>query len=169
MSADSCPHCGGDVSHASAYCRHCSRRVLDAKSCPTCKEPIHTDALFCPYCTQRIPTDRDRAAQQLDLEFRATHLGSLFTSGITGFFLPPYISISAGRIHVRKWSFLGLRCHHQELQVSRVASVRYTKGIFWGGILVETFGGSAEDIAEKGLRQRDARSMAEQLKSVLTQ
>jgi len=36
-----------------------------------------------------------------------------------------------------------------------------------GGILVETFGGSAEDISEKGLRQTDAQEMAEKLKSVL--
>ena len=57
--------------------------------------------------------------------------------------------------------------HHQEIQVSRVASVRYTRGVFWGGILVETFGGSAEDISEKGLRQEDAREMAEKLKAVL--
>jgi hypothetical protein len=104
------------------------------------------------------------------LEFRATRLGAFFTSGgITGLFLPPFISVSKGRIQIRKWSILGLRRHHQEIQVSRVASVRYTKGVFWGGILVETFGGSAEDIAEKGLRQDDARQMAEQLKSVLTQ
>jgi len=107
--------------------------------------------------------------QEIHFEIRATRLGSLFTSGITGFFLPPYISVSGGHIHVRKWSFLGLRRHHQEIQVSRVASVRYTKGIFWGGILVETFGGSAEDITENGLRQHDARSMTEQLKSVLSE
>jgi len=48
-----------------------------------------------------------------------------------------------------------------------VASVRSTKGIFWGGLLVETFGGASEDLSEKGLRQEDARMMAEQLKECL--
>jgi len=102
------------------------------------------------------------------MEVQATHMGAFFTTGtITALFLPPFISVAGGQIRVRKWSLLGLRQHHQDIQVSRVASVRYTKGVFWGGILVETFGGSAEDISEKGLRQRDAREMAEQLKSVL--
>ena len=52
-----------------------------------------------------------------------------------------------------------MRRHSQELQVSKVASVRYTNGIFWGGLLVETFGGASEDLSEKGLRQEDARMM----------
>jgi len=41
-----------------------------------------------------------------------------------------------------------------------VASVRYTKGIFWGGLLVETFGGKSEDFSEKGLRQKDASALS---------
>jgi hypothetical protein len=94
-------------------------------------------------------------------------LGACFTGSFTGLFLPPFISVSDGRIRVKKWTLLGLRMHHQEIQVSRVASVRYTKGVFWGGILVETFGGSAEDISEKGLKQEDAREMSEKLKAVL--
>jgi len=165
-----CPHCGGETTPEAAFCRHCSRRVWQTKVCPSCREPIHEEAVVCPYCTQRVPSERDRAAGELHLEVRATHLGAFFTTGnVTGLLLPPVISVSGGRIRVSKWSFLGLRRHHQEIQVSRVASVRYTKGIFWGGILVETFGGSAEDISETGLRQHDAREMAERLKSVLTE
>jgi hypothetical protein len=114
-----------------------------------------------------MPKEWDKAAQSLDLEFRATRLGSLMTGTITGFFLPPFISVHEGRIRVMKWTILGLRRHHQEIQVTRVASVRYTKGIIWGSILVETFGGSSEDISEEGLKQNDARDMAEKLKSVI--
>jgi hypothetical protein len=33
--------------------------------------------------------------------------------------------------------------------------------------LVETFGGASDDLSEKGLRQEDARMMAEQLKECL--
>ena len=86
---------------------------------------------------------------------------------MTGLLFPPIISVSQGRVRVTRWSFLGLRTHHQEIQVSRVASVRYTKGIIWGGLLIETFGGASEDLSEKGLRQEDARNMANQLKAVL--
>jgi len=105
----------------------------------------------------------------LKLEVQATNFGALFANGsVTGFFFPPKISVSNGRIMVTKWSFLGLRTHHQEIQVSRVASVRYTKGVIWGGLLVETFGGAAEDLSERGLMQDDARMMADQLKAVLS-
>jgi len=170
MSENRCPHCGEEIPSGPAYCRACGRRTKDYRLCPGCNEPVAERALFCPYCTQRIPTERDQAAQELHIEFRATHLGAFFSTGsLTALFLPPFIDVSGGRVHVRKWTLLGLRRHHQEIQVSRVASVRYTKGVFWGGLLVETFGGSTEDISERGLRQEDARQMAEQLKSVLTE
>jgi len=102
------------------------------------------------------------------LEVRATHLGAFFGgNNFTGLFLPPIIRVHAARITVTKWTLLGLRRHTQEIQVSKVASVRYTKGIFWGGLLVETYGGASEDLSEKGLRQEDARMMVEQLKGGL--
>lgn len=168
MSKDLCPHCGGDVIHDAKYCQHCGRRAREYQLCPSCHEPMAASATHCPQCTLRVPSAKDRKSQELHLEFEATRLGAWLAGGnLTGLFFPPTISVSGGRIRVTKWTFFGLRQHQQEIQVSRVASVRYTKGVFWGGILVETFGGSAEDIAERGLRQVDAREMAEQLKSVL--
>jgi len=125
-------------------------------------------ATHCASCGQRPPTDQELAVRKLNLEVQATNFGALLTCGITGFFFPPVISVTDGRIKITKWSFFGLRTDHQEIQVSRVASVRYTKGVIWGGLLIETFGGAAEDLAQRGLRQEDARTMAEQLKSVLT-
>ena len=164
-----CPHCGGEGDSKADYCRHCARRVTDFVACEACKEPITRGATHCPYCTQRVPTEVDRALGQLQLTVRATNLGAFITSGrLTSLFLPPVISVSEGRIRVTKWTFLGLRIHHQEIQVTRVASVRYTKGIIWDGILIETFGGAAEDLSEKGLQQVDARTMADQLKAVLS-
>ena len=169
MAEPTCPHCGGSVVAEAPCCRHCGRRIADSKACPECREPISTNAGHCPYCAQKVPTERDLAARALRLEVRATHLGALFAGGqLTGLFLPPIISVSDGRIRVTKWTLLGLRRHQQEIQVSRVASVRYTKGVFWGGLLVETFGGASEDLSEKGLRQADAKNMSDQLKTVLS-
>ena len=162
-----CPHCGGQLNPDVSYCPHCARRARDYKLCPTCQEPVSTSANSCPHCASRVPTEQDRAAQEIHLEFRASRLGALFGGSFTGVLLPPFISVSEGRVRVMKWSLFGLRRHHQEIQVIRIASVRYTKGVFWGEILVETFGGSAEDIFEKGLRQKDAYEFAEKLKSVL--
>jgi len=164
-----CPHCGGDSASGAAYCRCCGRRIAEFITCRACREPIAKDATRCPFCTQPVPTEKDLAARALQLSVRATSLGAFFTGGgLTGLLFPPIISVSEGRIRVTKWGFLGLRTHHQEIQVSRVASVRYTKGIIWGGLLVETFGGATEDLAERGLRQEDARDMAERLKAVLS-
>lgn len=165
----SCPHCGGDCDGDAAYCRCCGHRIRDFTPCRACKEPIAKEATYCPFCSQTVPTDKDLAARSLQLTVRATNLGAFFTGGgFTGLLFPPIISVSQGRIRVKRWSFLGLRTHDQEIQVSRVASVRYTKGIIWGGLLVETFGGASEDLSEKGLHQDDARNMANQLKAVLS-
>lgn len=153
---------------AHKYCSHCGRRAEDFKLCPVCDEPLSSSAAFCPHCTQRLPSDVAAAAQALQLEVRATHLGAFLAGGsFTGLFLPPIIRVSQGRVMMTKWSLLGLRRHNQEIQVSRVASVRYTKGVIWGGLLVETFGGASQDLAEKGFRQDDARTMAAELKACL--
>ena len=101
MTDKRCPHCGGDLDPDVSYCRHCSRRVRDYKLCPSCHEPLSETATHCPFCTLRVPTDRDRKAQEIHLEFRATRLGACFTGSITGLLFPPFISVSEGRIRVR--------------------------------------------------------------------
>ena len=166
--AETCPHCGGSLISDFKYCPNCARRALDFQLCPKCEEPLSNSASSCPHCQYRIPTGKEAAANALDLTIRATHLGAFLAGGsFTGLFLPPIIRVSHGRITVTKWSFLGLRRHNLEIQVSRVASVRYTKGVIWGGLLVETFGGATQDMTEKGLRQDDAQTMVEKLKACL--
>lgn len=163
-----CPHCGTGISEGCSYCQSCTRRAIAYVLCERCREPVADDASCCPHCTSAFKGARERAAETLELEVRATHLGAFFGGGnFTGLIVPPIIKVRAGLITVTKWSLLGLRRHKQEIQFSRVASVRYTKGVFWGGLLVETFGGSAEDLSEKGLRQEDAATMAEGLKACL--
>jgi hypothetical protein len=163
-----CPHCGSAIAEGFAYCQKCGRRAIDYVLCEECFEPVAIGASSCPHCTSSVKREKEKAAESLELEVRATHLGAFLGGGnFTGLFLPPIIKVRAGRITVTKWSLLGLRQHSQEIQVSRVASVRYTKGVFWGGILVETFGGASEDLNERGLRQDDAKTMTEQLKGCL--
>ena len=166
--ANNCPHCGAELIGSYNYCQKCTRRAVEYSLCEKCHEPIAKNATSCPYCSHRLEGAKEKAAKAIELNVRATRLGAFFTTGIiTNLFLPPIIKIYAGRIMVTHWTLLGLRRHNQEIQVTRVASVRYTKGIIWGGILVETFGGASEDFKEKGLRQNDAREMAEQLKAAL--
>ena len=163
-----CPHCGAEIREGYNYCQRCARRVIDYVLCEKCREPVANDASSCPHCSSVFKGEKEKTAVELALEIRATHLGAFFGGGnFTGLFFPPIIRAHAGRITVTKWSLLGLRRHNQEVQVSKIASVRYTKGVFWGGLLIETFGGASEDLSEKGLRQGEARMMAEQLKSCL--
>jgi RNA polymerase subunit RPABC4/transcription elongation factor Spt4 len=165
---EKCPHCGSQVNTGYRYCPSCSRIVENYKFCKACIEPYSKKAKSCPYCQYQSTSHKNKVATSLELEVKATRLGALLAAGnITGLFFPPTIKVSKGRINVKKWSFLGLRTHHQEIQVTRVASVRYTKGIIWGELLIETFGGAAKDFTEKGLKQEDASLMAYQLKLCL--
>ncbi|MHC4247695.1 MAG: zinc ribbon domain-containing protein, partial [Planctomycetota bacterium] len=161
-----CPHCGAELAGGAMCCQGCGRRAVDYRTCPACREPVANEATYCPFCTQKVPTERQLAARALELEVRATRCGAFFTGGLTGLFLPPIITVRGGLITVTKWTILGLRRHQQEINVDRVASVRYTKGIIWGALLIETFGGASEDLTQRGLRQADAREMADQLKAV---
>ena len=163
-----CPHCGSRLRNEYNYCSSCTRLAVNYQNCEKCQEPYSNQADTCPHCQHKSATQQEQMAAALELEVTATRLGAFCTGGgITALFIPPHIKIHNGRVNVTKWSFFGLRVHHQEIQVTRVASVRYTKGVFWGGLLIETFGGAAEDLAERGLRQEDARIMTEQLKSCL--
>ncbi len=63
---------------------------------------------------------------------------------------------------------LGLRIHDQEIRVERIASVRTTKGIFWDALIIETFGGAADDLGQRGLRKSDAKRMASIIKAALS-
>ncbi len=164
----SCPHCGTALAAECKYCAACGRRAVDFLFCPKCDEPASIRAACCPHCGQKIPNPDRRELEALDIEVEVTHLGAFCAGGnVTGLFFPPVIRIHGGRISMTKWSLLGLRVHEQEIQLCRVASVRYTQGIIWAALLVETFGGASEDLVEKGFRQEDARRIATQLKACL--
>lgn len=103
------------------------------------------------------------AAQTIDanIEIKASRLGAFLTAGsFTSLFHPPVIHAAGDRVRVTSWSLLGLRIHDQEIRVERIASVRTTKGVFWDALVIETFGGATGDIAQRGLRKRDAQRMA---------
>jgi hypothetical protein len=51
--------------------------------------------------------------------------------------------------------------------MSRLASVRHTKGVIWSSLVFETFGGAAEDMGQHGLRHDDAINVALRIKEVI--
>lgn len=168
MPVTKCPHCIGEVAEEAKICKHCTRLIKDFQNCRHCLEPVATDALYCPYCTQKLTKPKTNQDQDLKFEATATRMGCFFAGGsITGLMKPSVIQVFGDRIVVTRWELLGLRKHSYEIQHNRLASVRYTSGVLWGGLLLETFGGASEDLTEKGLRQADARFIAEELKDVI--
>lgn len=167
-----CPHCGLDAASGATYCPHCTRRIVAFMLCSECREPVSIDAKYCPYCSQRVRRMRaDAAVQTIDanIEIKASRLGAFLTAGsFTSLFHPPVIHAAGDRVRVTSWSLLGLRIHDQEIRVERIASVRTTKGVLWDALVIETFGGATGDIAQRGLRKRDAQRMASIIKSALT-
>lgn len=154
------------------FCPHCTRRVLAYEYCSECREPVSIDAKYCPYCSQRIRHARpDSAAPTIDanIEIRASRLGCFLTTGsLTALFHPPVIHAAGDRVRMTSWSMLGLRIHDQEIRIERIASVRTTKGIFWDALIIETFGGTLDEIGQRGLRKSDARRLASIIKAALT-
>jgi len=169
MELKPCPHCFSKKPEEAAYCFSCTRLVHESIACEHCAEPIAVKASRCPYCTQKVPKRGHQKLADISMEVTAHRFGAFLTGGnITSLFKPPVIIVRDGKIMVSKWSFFGLRTHQAEISVDRVASVRYTRGVIWGGILVETFGGAAEDMKEGGLPQEDAKMLADRLKSVIS-
>lgn len=171
-----CPHCGGELIANSDYCCHCGRRVRDYEICFECKEPVNQNARYCPYCSQRVRKSHKSNihvnSQTMNLAIRATRMGALVSGfSITGFLKPPFIHAHNEVLRITRWSFLGLSKGKQEVQVTKIVSVRYSKGIIWGGILIEIQDdekGTEDLIRIGGFYQHEAQRMTSLLQSVLS-
>ncbi|MFG0331101.1 MAG: zinc ribbon domain-containing protein [Phycisphaerales bacterium] len=170
MSDLACPHCGAAIENGRKYCAHCARRAVDFALCPECEEPISTAARYCPHCTQRVR----RAAVievdepvELDLEIRATRLGSLLDAGsFPGFVRPARVLARESTLRVLTPALGGLTFTERSIPLHQIRRVRSVPGPLWGGIVVESEG-SAEDgeVAVRGLRKREANYLVFHLRS----
>jgi len=148
---------------------HCGRIVSGYRDCPACGEPVAADAAYCPSCTRKVPTELEERAKSFTASIAASPIGAFFSGGgLTSLFRPPRFEVSGGLVRLTKWSFLTLRVKQHEVRLDRVASVKYTKGVIWGGIYIETFGGATEDINQNGFDQIEARELAAQLKEIVS-
>lgn len=167
MSATACPHCLAEVPENARYCMHCARLMVGYALCRECREPIAEAAGRCAHCGEKVATEVELKARSIQMTIVANRIGAFVTSGgVTALFHPPQLEVAGGRVRATRWSLFGLRVDTQEIRFDRIASVKYTKGIFWGGLLIETFGGATEDLNLKGFDQDAAFQMAEELKAV---
>ena len=163
-----CPNCGDSISNPRYFCPHCTRPIRDTVSCDCCHEPIAAQAKKCPHCNTANVALLAAQAGQLQIMVQASPFGAFFaTWNFTSLFKPPVIEVKGGKINTTVWTFLTLRVHKSEIEMSRLASVRHTKGVIWSSLVFETFGGAAEDMGQHGLRHDDAINVAARIKEVI--
>ena len=144
-------------------CGSCGSNVGDVKICSHCAEAVRAEATTCPFCSADLqpPAPEEEALLEQPWVIYASPFGAAINEqSVTALIYPPVLTITPNEIHIRRRSFLGLRTMDQKISVSRVASVRAVKGIFWGGIVVETYGGASGDLAISGLDNEEARHTA---------
>ena len=166
-----CPFCRSSIATDAVKCPHCQSAVADYKICPDCRESVPAPAAVCKFCGHRwtAPAAREAGEEEVLRRVWADPLGGLVTMfSPTAVFFPPELTISRTEARVQKWSLFGLRVNRQRISLERVASVRYQKGILWGGVIIETFGGTTGDLAISGLSNRDARETALLLERLAT-
>lgn len=154
-----CPFCRAELAPGATKCAGCGSNVGDIQICTGCREPVRSGAPLCPFCGTRLVHEVEAFSELDDNPWviHASAFGAFITEQLpTALFYPPILTVSANEIHIRRRHFGGLRTSNQNVQISRVASVRALSGVFWGGLVIETYGGSAEDLAIMGLSKPDA-------------
>ena len=74
--------------------------------------------------------------------------------------MAPELFVSPTDIEFHSWSLFGLRSYDQKIPISRITSVRLVQGIFWGSIVIETFGGPVSELELRGMNKREAQDLA---------
>ena len=163
-----CPYCGDAISNPRYFCPHCTRPIRDTVSCEGCREPIAAQAKKCPHCNTANAALLAAQAGQLQISVTASPFGAFFSTwNFTSLFRPPVIEVKGGKINTTVWTFFTLRVHQSEIEMTRLASVRHTKGVIWSSLVFETFGGAADDMGQHGLRHDDAINVAARIKEVI--
>lgn len=159
----SCPFCLKPTAQGATKCGECGANIGDTQLCSACREPVRASATLCPFCgTDLRPPSQ--SATELEAEpwvVYASPLGAMVSEmSATALLFPPILTITPAEIHVRRRALFGLRTLDTKLAVSRVASVRAIKGVFWSSIIVETYGGASGDLSIAGLDKAEARETA---------
>lgn len=166
MAENQCPFCRSETPSEASKCSHCLSVIGEYKICPDCVESVSAQAKACKFCGYRWPTAVGAPGGETEVLSRiwANNIGAMINEpSFTALFLPPELTLTRAEAVLVKWSFLGLRTYRQRISTDRIASVRFLQGIFWGGIVIETYGGSSSDLVVTGLPKGDAKEMADLL------
>lgn len=172
-----CEFCIEEINEEAKICPHCHSLLKEYKICPRCAERIQRNAAVCRYCNfdiqnyerqQRIQAGEEKSSELL-IEVAASPIGALFSDGsLTSLLFPPELKISQREVVIKKWSLLGLRTTNQTISIMKIASVRFIKGVIWGGIIFESYGGGIPDLVINGLYKEEALSVVKSLEKILS-
>lgn len=95
------------------------------------------------------------------MKYRASRWGGLLSW--TKMLMPDTIEV-ADRLTVVKRKFFGLSNTTEELNFSKVASVRVKNGLFFSDIIIETAGGATSDIVIRTLKKKVAKVCAGEIR-----
>lgn len=87
----------------------------------------------------------------------------------TKIIFPDRVELSHAGVQVTKKKFFGLTSTSEEVSYKRIASVRVNKGLISGDVVIETAGGSVNDIEVKGFKKKVASKLQAQLKEYISE
>ena len=136
-----CPECAAEVSDEAAVCPQCSRQIV-GKPCPECAETVKLLAKRCRYCGHNFARDEKLASIQA-YDVRASFLGTFLQRGR---FIPERIVLTAEKVTIQSWGFLGMTRTDEEIPWEKIAGFHYHSGWFWDRVEIQTRGQHANSI-----------------------
>lgn len=100
------------------------------------------------------------------MEIKASRLQGGMTS-LTQLLFPDRIAFVDGRVTVTKRKWLGLGRLEEDIAIARVASVRIDSGILNATVVIETQGGSTENLYVEKIPKGKARELVVELRKAL--
>ena len=92
----------------------------------------------------------------------------LFAMSITKLIFPDTIELTGDRVRVTKKRLLGITGDEEEILYTRIASTRTKRSIFTATVIIETSGGSKQDLYVKAIWKKQAKELKNQIEQKIS-
>lgn len=83
----------------------------------------------------------------------------------TKFLMPDFMEIQEDRVRILQREWMGLRREEEVIAIERIASIRLHEGLLKATVILETFGGSKDDLRISSVSKWRARKFRDKLHS----